>query len=288
MRRHKPCVNRQSGMSLISVLVSVAIMGFVVSAMSQFLGNSFAAKDHFENELELNALRHAILNEVSCSKTLKQAGITLESAAAHTSTTKTQKGPYLRLYRKMRDPAAVRPLTGAVAAKGIDHGAGELNGWLVRTSFSNVENSLIVKVAKVHKGKFVKDRLTGKELNFDNPDHQLFGGKAGRMPLCGVGTGTDVAWVPVACSGWKIWEDKPSLQQASCTTAGNVSPGQICANNGYATATSACRGSTNQGFQFFGSISANNSNLEGLSGWAITCNFGNPFYWPPAEIECIR
>ena len=62
--------DRESGISLVAVLIAVGIMGLVASLMSDLFTKSFKSQADIEERLDLTAMKRSLLDSFSCAQTL--------------------------------------------------------------------------------------------------------------------------------------------------------------------------------------------------------------------------
>lgn len=172
----------QAGMSLISVMVSVAIFGILSLVMATAMKNTMSATKHVEDETDIQLIRRSIATSLDCGKTLA-------AFAARPVPVCTAADGYLDLrmkdrpggvpaYLMRRDPTLTGPLSGSGTIEGK---------WVARVSCAST--SLEIEIAKTKPtpsgGRtFSKSLLTGAVLDFNVQKHKLYGDGAGTLKIC--------------------------------------------------------------------------------------------------------
>lgn len=173
--------DRQSGMSLVSVLVATAMLGIIAATMSQLLGDALRTTKKIELDVELAAIRSQILTGIDCESTFAMNGITDANEAASCTSTSAddgQVGPWLRLRRKTK--TGTDWMTGTLVG-----GVATLGRWQIRASCSQGEQSLIIRAARLDAaGNPLTNPLTKKLYSWTAKKSLIFGTGDSSAPIC--------------------------------------------------------------------------------------------------------
>ena len=169
----------KSGFSLVELMVSIAISGFLIIVANQMLSDVNKWMKQIEIDVELVEIAQKISSRVNCEKTYERLGIS--SGTPPTVTTQVQ------LYDKFGNQIfSSHSLGGFFAAYQKVHG-----DWLVHSIWTG--QAFAIRVAKVSTstGTYAKDPVTKQSLTFSVPKHFLFGNSP-NVPLCPRRTATNV------------------------------------------------------------------------------------------------
>jgi prepilin-type N-terminal cleavage/methylation domain-containing protein len=169
----------KSGFSLVELMVSIAISGFLIIGANQMLSDVNKWMKNVEIDVELVEIAQKISSRVNCEKTFERLGIS--SGTQPPVTTQVQ------LYDKFGNQIFYsHSLGGIFAAYQKVHG-----DWLVDSIWTG--QAFAIRVAKVSTstGTYAKDTVTKRSLDFSVAKHFLFGNSP-NVPLCPRRTTTNV------------------------------------------------------------------------------------------------
>ena len=84
--------NKESGLSLISILIAAGILGILAVGASRMMVNSFRSSKNIEQRDERSAIRQAVLRRFSCTRTLGVASPTPPIACPANITPRDTRG----------------------------------------------------------------------------------------------------------------------------------------------------------------------------------------------------
>jgi hypothetical protein len=154
----RPAPAAQSGFSLVTVMVAVAISGIVAAAIFQMLSNTMASQRHIELRDELRQVRNIISERISCTQTLPSSALAGCLGAVDASGI-LPAGPYLQIKDK----------NGKALGKLLADGSQAFGKWRVRGRCvkSKTANLLQLSTARFDaKDAIMKDPLTAKPLGW--------------------------------------------------------------------------------------------------------------------------
>jgi hypothetical protein len=157
--------------------MAVAVVGLVAVTAAQMSARAFQAQAHTRYRAELDALRHQILEVLSCSNTFNVAYNANYVAGPPQSCAGTMT---------LIDKHAARIGTPVPGTNDTTIGA-----WTIRASCDQYR--LNVQAARQSGGAFLADPLNGVALDWNNPNGILFGDFVG-------GAGPATAQYPSPCS----------------------------------------------------------------------------------------
>lgn len=167
----------EMGASLVTVLVSVGLLGLVIQGATIFFKNMSSTEANIRDKANYAEIQSMIFRDIDCTETLAQNGINPNLSCTSTSLPGGQKGPFLRLARKTSD--GWRWLTPPLDSSGV----ARIGRWSIRASCSTSEQTMVIRAAMLRgDGTMAKDHLTGKSRGFD--DLLLFGTGDKALPVC--------------------------------------------------------------------------------------------------------
>ena len=63
-------IEKEEGFSLLQVMITIGLLGIVVTTMNTALRNGFAANSHMEGNIDFQAIKRVIVEGLDCQKTL--------------------------------------------------------------------------------------------------------------------------------------------------------------------------------------------------------------------------
>lgn len=73
------CESNEAGVSLVSLLIAIAIMGIVFVGVSQSISNTLKTQKKFEEMSDMSELRRVLRSRVNCAKTKEVLGMSWSS-----------------------------------------------------------------------------------------------------------------------------------------------------------------------------------------------------------------
>lgn len=171
-------MRNQNGYGLLSVVVAVGIGTILMLAISQSLRTSFRAAAAIGQAAELARIEQTLASDIDCEGTLASIDPNGSSCSSTSAPGGQDSAPvYLRLRRKTLD-GSVKYLTPPLV-----NGVARIGDWSIRATCSASEQSLVIRAARVQGSGFQKN-FTGDIADWKSPQGLLFGGAAGRIPIC--------------------------------------------------------------------------------------------------------
>lgn len=173
----------QSGIGLVSVLVSTAIGTMMLLAMLSLITQNFRATRSAEIKGDLVSLKETLRQVIDCNaiwegNQINPAVDCLPAATARPMVLRNRSGGAIT--------GELQPVLGQFSP--IDKtfaGSGQLGNWRVRAYCDADKQSLVVRVAAGNPSLagFYSDPLTGRPMDWQSPSNPIFGGPT--SVLCG-------------------------------------------------------------------------------------------------------
>lgn len=169
--------SRAAGMSLVSVLMAVGIMGIVALGLSRLVTNSQDGIRSVELRGDLETIRQLLMAQVDCTSTFAENKITDKNQKSQCP---GPGGKGLMLYRSTSSGA--RPFTkGKLEADG----SFQLGSWWIKATCDAEAETLVIRAARKKKdGTFARDPLTNEVMNWNSSRGVLFGTDGEGLPIC--------------------------------------------------------------------------------------------------------
>lgn len=150
MQRPVLTLFQQTGVSLVGVLIGMTVLGIVSYQGLRMLTISQKAGAQLTVKLDRSNLVTLLVQSIDCRKTFESAGIDPLSPSGNCNSTSAENGqvePFIRLRRASRG-GGIHYLTPDLAADGT----AVFNGFRVRVSCSEDEQTLVLRAAPVSEG----------------------------------------------------------------------------------------------------------------------------------------
>ncbi len=154
----------RTGMSLVSVLIAAAIAAVLAVVIGKMLGDAFKGQKFAQQKDEVAFMRRSIVNAMRCRQTIPNPAVC--------------DGITPIMLRDSSD----QPITEPLIATGPLAGSGKFGEYYVRSTCSNVEKTLTVRMARARPdGTFIKDPMQNRDFDFLRPPNPIFGPNS---PMC--------------------------------------------------------------------------------------------------------
>lgn len=172
-------MKRNTGLSLVTILVATSIAAIATLFFTRFLSSSTRSRQVITETQELMAMRSQLVMQIDCTATFSP-GVT--SADCNTTSAPGGQNGAARFFRVfVKSPKGPVALTSG--AQNAD-GSYSYGSWNLRATCSATEGSLVLRAAKPRSGGFEIDKLTKEPMGWDFSRGLLIGNGLGGVPLC--------------------------------------------------------------------------------------------------------